>query len=73
MTEKRTIDQHIQSDKQILDNPMISSQKRRHTQEELERLEKYKSNHPEDLHDPTDFEMFCDEQPWAVECKLYED
>ena len=52
---------------------MISAQKRRHTQEELERLEKYKKNHPEDSHDPTDFEMFCDEVPWAVECKLYED
>ena len=37
--------------------------KGRHTREELERLEKYKKNHPDDSHDPTDFEMFCDEVP----------
>ena len=35
------IEQHIQKDKEILDNPTISPQMRRHTEEELKDLEAY--------------------------------
>jgi hypothetical protein len=68
-----TIDDHINKDKQIIDDPMISSQMRRHTQEELEALEQYKENHPEDNHDPTPLELYCDANPEAPECRIYED
>ena len=42
----RDIEQHILKDKKILDDSMISSQTRRHIEDELESLEKYKINHP---------------------------
>jgi len=67
------IDAHIVRDKEILDNPVTSPQARRHTQGELEALEAYKVNHPEDDHDPTPLELYCDTHPDAAECKIYED
>lgn len=67
------IEQHIQKDKEILDDPTISSQTRRHTSEELQSLELYKENHPEDDHDPTSLELYCDSNPNALECRMYDD
>ena len=46
---------------------------RRHTAEELKALEAYKEHHPEDQHDPTSLELFCDKNPGAVECLVYDD
>jgi hypothetical protein len=68
-----TIDQHIEKDRSILDDPQISPQSRRHTQEELAALEAYKEHHPEDLHDPSALELFCDANPNALECRMYDD
>jgi len=68
-----TIDQHIQKDEDILSNPTISPQARRHTEEELEALKSYKENHPNDFHDPTSLELYCDSNPDAPECRVYED
>ena len=70
---KRSIQQHINDDKDILENPTISPQMRRHTEDELDHLEKYAASHPDDDHDPTAFEMDCDEFPEADECRIYED
>jgi len=67
------IDQHIQKDKQVLDDPTTSPQARRHTEEELQALELYKANHPEDSHDPTPLELYCDSHPEALECRVYDD
>lgn len=67
------IDQHIQKDEDILSNPTISPQARRHTEEELEALKSYKENHPNDFHDPTSLELYCDSNPDAPECRVYED
>lgn len=67
------IEAHIEQDKKILDNPQTSPQARRHTQEELAALEAYKERHPEDNHDPTALELYCDENPEALECRVYED
>jgi len=67
------IDQHIENDKKILDDPMMSSQTRRHIEGELESLERYKESHPNDDHDPTPFELYCNENPDALECRKYED
>jgi hypothetical protein len=67
------IDQHIQKDVDILNDPTISSQSRRHVEEELVSLETYKANHPEDTHDPTALELYCDANPNALECRVYED
>ena len=68
-----SIDQHIQKDVNILNDPTISSQSRRHIEEELEALETYKANHPQDSHDPTALELYCDANPHARECRVYED
>jgi len=45
----------------------------RHLEEELKRLEEFKSHHPEDSHDPTPLEVFCDLNPEAPECRVYDD
>jgi len=67
------IEKHIQSDRDELSDPTISSQRRRHVEDELEQLEAYHARHPEDDHDPTPLELFCDENPDASECRIYED
>ena len=67
------IDQHIQKNQNLLNDPTISPQSRRHTQEELAALENYKENHPENLHDPTSLELYCELNPDADECRIYED
>jgi hypothetical protein len=73
MDNKRTIGDHIEQDKKILDDPTISSQSRRHLEGELESLEKYQKNHPDHTEDPTPLELYCDENPEALECRIYED
>jgi hypothetical protein len=68
-----TIEDHIEMDRKILDDPQTSSQARRHIEDELSQLENYKKNHPEDHHDPTPLELYCDANPDALECRVYED
>lgn len=69
----KTINQHIEQDKNELDNPSTSSQRRRHLEDELQQLEVYKQNHPGEDHDPTPLELYCDSHPDASECRIYED
>ena len=66
------INDHIQKDKDELIDPMISAQRRRHVEEELESLEKYHANHPEDDHDPSALELYCNENPDSSECKVFD-
>jgi len=68
-----SVERHIEHDKKILDDPMISAQSRRHTQEELQALERWVDRHPEDHHDPTSLELYCNDNPNALECRVYED
>lgn len=68
-----SIEKHIQSDETILQDPLISKQQRRHVEGELEELKVYQKNHPEDHHDPTSLELFCEMEPDADECRIYED
>jgi hypothetical protein len=68
-----SVEKHIEHDKKILDNPLISSQSRRHTEEELVALENWVNNHPGDSHDPSSLELFCDSNPESPECRVYED
>jgi hypothetical protein len=67
------IDQHIQKDQDLLADPTISPQARRHTEEELEALKVYKENHPGETHDPNALELYCDMHPEALECRVYDD
>lgn len=68
-----SINDHIEKDKRILDDPMVSSQSRRHVEQELKSLHRYQENHPDDDHDPTGLELYCDENPDALECRMYDD
>ena len=67
------IEQHIEADREELNNPQISAQRRRHIEDELEQLEAYQENHPNDTHDPNPLELYCDSHPDAAECRIYED
>lgn len=72
------IESHIEKDRKILDNPQTSPQQRRHIESELEELETYVKNHKEDIeagdhHDPSPLELYCDSNPEADECRIYED
>jgi hypothetical protein len=69
----KNINDHIEKNIEILSDPTISSQSKRHVEEELEALQSYKTNNPEDLHDPTALELHCDMNPQALECRVYED
>jgi hypothetical protein len=72
MTNK-TIQQHIDDDRNELDNLNLNGQRRRHLEGELESLEKYRETHPEDDHDPTPLELYCNDNPNALECRIYGD
>lgn len=67
------IEAHIEADKNELADPQLSPQRRRHIEGELEELEAYAERHPEDTHDPTPLELFCDTHPDALECRVYDD
>jgi hypothetical protein len=68
----KTLQQHINDDRDELDNPNTSSQRRRHLEDELDSLEKYQVNHPDEDHDPSSLELFCDLNPDALECKMFD-
>lgn len=74
----KSIEDHIQKDKEILDNASTSPQQRRHIEGELNDLEEYAENHKRDIengdhHDPSYLEIFCDKNPSEPECLVYED
>jgi hypothetical protein len=69
----RTLQQHINDDRDELDNPSTGSQRRRHLEDELDSLMQYQSNHPNDSHDPTPLELYCDAHPDALECRVYDE
>jgi len=68
----RTLQQHINDNRDELDDSNINSQRRRHIENELDSLEKYQTNHPDEDYDPTPLELYCDEHPDASECRVYE-
>ena len=60
-----TIEQHIQKDREILDDPQTNPAARRHYKEELHDLEEYAEHHKQEIeagdhHDPNAIELFCD-------------
>ena len=74
----KNIETHIAKDKEILDNPLITPNQRRHIEGELHELEVYAENHKKEIeagdhHDPTALELFCEMEPDADECRIYED
>jgi hypothetical protein len=70
---EKSLQQHINDDRDQLDDPNTSGQRRRHLEDELDALETYQVNHPDVDHDPTPLELYCDSHPDALECRIYED
>lgn len=68
-----SVEKHIEFDKKVLDDPTTSPQARRHAEGELKSLEKWVENHPDDSRDPSSLELYCNENPNALECRMYED
>jgi len=57
---EKSLQQHINNDRDELDNPNTSSQRRRHLEGELDALEQYQVNHPDDdISDVTRSEANC--------------
>tara|TARA_A200000113_G_scaffold224102_1_gene241187 strand:+ start:620 stop:847 length:228 start_codon:yes stop_codon:yes gene_type:complete len=73
-----SVEKHIEEDKKILENPTTSPQQRRHIEEELHELEVYVENHKAEIdggdhHDPTALELYCEVEPGAPECKVFDE
>ena len=73
-----SVEKHIEVDKQILEDPTTSPQQRRHIEGELTELNVYVENHKKDIeagdhNDPSPLELFCEMEPDADECRVYED
>jgi hypothetical protein len=71
----KSIDEHIEKDRLDIEAARAQGDdaKVRHLEDELKSLEEYKQHHPEDQHDPTPLEVFCDLNPDAPECLVYDD
>ena len=50
---KKSLQQHIDDDRDELNSANLSAQRHRHLEDQLNSLEKYQSNHPDTDHDPT--------------------
>ena len=74
----QTIEDHIQHDKKILEDPLTNPAARRHYKEELHELEVYADHHKQEIeagdhHDPNALELFCEMRPDEPECLVYDD
>ena len=71
----KSIDEHIEKDKLEIESARAEGNegKVRHLEAELKGLEEYKQHHPDDAHDPTPLEVYCDLNPDAPECLVYDD
>ncbi len=69
------IDEHIQKDQTEMEAAKASGNlgKARHLEDELKGLQEYKAHHPEDSHDPSPLEVYCELNPEAPECRVYDD
>ena len=73
----KSIESHIEKDKNILDDPSTNPQMRRHIEVELHEVEDYVDHHKKEIeagdhHDPNALELFCDQHPEEPECLVYD-
>ena len=74
----KSIEDHMEHDKKIIDDPQTNPAARRHAKEELHELEEYAEHHKQEIkagdhHDPNALELFCDMHPDEPECLIYDD
>ncbi|UPM49747.1 MULTISPECIES: CP12 domain-containing protein [unclassified Synechococcus] len=70
-----TIDEHIAKDKSEIEAAKAAGDqsKVRHLEDEVKGLEEYKNHHPDEKKDPSPMEVYCDLNPDAPECLVYDD
>jgi len=70
-----SIENHISKDRADLEKAKKDGDtgKQAHLKEELQRLEAYKRNHPDEHKDPSPLELHCEINPDAQECLFYDD
>lgn len=51
----------------------INKQRKRYLESYLEELLVYEKNHPHETVIPSSFELYCDINPNALECRIYDD
>lgn len=75
INNEKTIENHIENDKIEIELAYSEGDlaKAHHLEGELASLEQYHEAHPEDHHDPTPLELYCDANPSAPECLVYDD
>lgn len=66
------ITEHIRLIKKELSNSNLSPQRKRHLEQELNSLVRYSERHPERKSTPSTLELYCDENPDAPECRIFE-
>ena len=74
----KTIEDHIQKDKEILADPNTSEPMRHHIEDELHDLEEYVDHHKDEIDAGRSsrsnvLELFCDMHPDEPECLVYDD
>ena len=74
-SSSRSLDAHLASLRTDLEQARQSGNqaKANHLQSELNDLEAYKAHHPEASQAPTPLEVYCDLNPQAPECLVYDD
>jgi len=74
-TSSRSLDAHLASLRSDLEQARQSGNqaKANHLESELKDLEAYKAHNPEASKDPTPLEVYCDLNPQAPECLVYDD
>ena len=71
----RSLDAHLASLRSELEQARQSGNQAKvnHLEGELKDLEAYKAHNPEASQDPTPLEVYCDLNPQAPECLVYDD
>ena len=75
LLKMESIDKHLEQDRVDLEDAKSKGQdkKIRHLTDEINSLEEYKANHPEEKTDPNSLELYCDANPDKPECLVYDD
>jgi hypothetical protein len=56
-----------------LESPSINRQRSRYLKNYLSELLEYQKNNPEETTAPTHLELYCDLNPGAPECRIFDD
>jgi hypothetical protein len=65
--------QYIHNINDELGNSSLNKQRKRYLESHLEELLEYQKNNPNNTLIPNALELFCDLNPNALECRIYDD